>query len=96
VCDVTLFQRFENTAGLLEGEAFGKFFTPFTESKVVFVEFVGAELIRFMNWALKRKFESGLENLKHWKPPRQGPDDVWEPEQEESEPPPRRYSQAED
>jgi hypothetical protein len=49
VCDVTLFQRFESTAGLLEEEAFGKFFAPFTESKVVFIEFVGAELIRFVN-----------------------------------------------
>jgi hypothetical protein len=97
VCDVMLFQRFESAARPLEEgeeEVFRKFFTAFTESKVVFVEFVqtlafvGSKLIRFTNWALERKFEYVVENLEHWKPPVQGPDDVLEHEEEEPEPPP--------
>jgi hypothetical protein len=97
VCDMMLFQRFESAARPLEEgeeETFRKFFTAFTECKVVFVEFVqtlafvGAKLIRFTNWSLERKFEYVMENLEQWKPPVPAPDDILEPEEEEPEPPP--------
>jgi hypothetical protein len=98
VLDVLLFLRFESvTRELAEGEAeeFKKFFTPFTKSRVTFVEFVqtlafaGSKLVRF-NWPLERKFEYVVENIEGWKKPQAlSADDVIVGEEEDiPEPPP--------
>jgi hypothetical protein len=98
VLDVLLFQRFGSvTRELAEGEeeAFRKFFTSFTKSRVTFVEFVqtlafvGSKLVRF-NWPLERKLEYVVDNIDGWKKPQPlSPDDVIVGEEEDiPEPPP--------
>jgi hypothetical protein len=92
VLDVLLFQRFGSVTRPLgdgEEEAFRKFFTSFTRSRVTFVEFVqtvafvGSKLVRFQ-WPLEKKFEYVVEHIDGWKKPQPlSPDDIIPDEEEE-------------